>query len=241
MKFIVMHKTSPKWEAGEKPSPELIQRVGGLIGDLVREKRFVTGDGLRATSEGVRIAFHGGRPSVTSGPFAGGNELTSSFSIVRTPSLDDAIAFATREAEILGDAEVDVRPVTEGWDIGLGEKPANITSRRYMIQRKATAASEAGTTPTAAQRSALGDLIDASTQAGVHLARETMRPSGRGRRYVNSRNGVSMFDGPFLESKELLSGFMIITADSLDEAGRWAERYMGVVETDEVDVLELVE
>ena len=48
-----------------------------------------------------------------------------------------------------------------------------------------------------------------------------------------------MFDGPFLESKELLSGFMIITADSLAEAGRWAERYLDVVESDEVDVLEL--
>ena len=66
-----------------------------------------------------------------------------------------------------------------------------------------------------------------------------MTSSRRGRRYVNSRNGVSMFDGPFVESKELLSGFVIITADSLDEAGRWAERYLDVVETDQVDVLEL--
>jgi hypothetical protein len=239
MKFIIMHKTGPKWEAGEKPSTELIQRVGGLIGDLVREKRFVTGDGLRATSEGVRVTFQGGHSTVTPGPFLGANELTSSFSIVRTPSIDDAIPFAAREAEILGDGEVDIRPVTEGWEIGLGEKPANVTTRRYMVQRKATPATEAGAAPTAAQRSALARLIDASTQAGVHLARETIRPSSRGRRYVNSRNGVSMFDGPFLESKELLSGFMIITADSLDEAGRWAERYLGVVESDEVDVLEL--
>jgi hypothetical protein len=239
MKFIIMHKTSPKWEAGEKPSMELIQRVGGLIGDLVREKRFVNGDGLRATSEGVRVSFQDGRASVAPGPFTGGHELTSSFSIVRTPSIDDAITFATREAEILGDAEVDIRPVTEGWDIGLGEKPANVMTRRYMVQRKATPATEAGTAPTAAQRSALARLIDASTQAGVHLGRQTIRPSSRGRRYVNSRNGVSMFDGPFLESKELLSGFMIITADSLDEAGRWAERYLGVVESDEVDVMEL--
>lgn len=239
MKFIIMHKTGPKWEAGAKPSPALIQRVGGLIGDLVREKRFVTGDGLRATSEGVRVAFHDGHPTVTPGPFTGANELTSSFSIVRTPSIDDAIAFATREAEILGDGEVDIRPVTEGWEIGIGEKPANVTTRRYMIQRKATPATEAGAAPAAAQRTALAGLIDTSTHAGVHLARETIRPSRRGRRYVNARNGVTMFDGPFVESKELLSGFMIITADSLDEAGRWAERYLRVVESDEVDVLEI--
>ena len=241
MTFIVMHKTGPRWEAGEKPSKELVQRVGGLIGDLVSEKRFVTGDGLRPTSEGVRVTFHDGAPTAVPGPFTGANELTSSFSIVRTPSIDDAIAFATREAAILGDGEVDIRPVTEGWDIGLGEKPANVTTRRYMVQRKATPATEAGTAPTPAQRSALATLIDASTQVGVHLARVTLRPSSRGRRYVNSRNGVSMFDGPFVESKELLSGFMIITAASLDEAGRWAERYLSVVESNEVDVRELEE
>ena len=239
MKVIIMHKTTPKWEAGAKPSTELVQQVGGLIGDLAREKRFVTGDGLRPSSEGVRITFESGTAAVAAGPFDGNNELTSSFSIVRTPSIDDAIDFATREAEILGDGEVDIRPVTEAWEIGFGEKPADVTTRRYMVQRKATAATEAGTPPKPAQRTALARLIDTSTQAGVHLARETMRPSSRGRRYVNSRNGVSMFDGPFVESKELLSGFVIITADSLDEAGRWAERYMGIVETDQVDVLEL--
>ena len=56
-----------------------------------------------------------------------------------------------------------------------------------------------------------------------------MRPSGRGRRYVNSRNGVSMFDGPFVETKELLAGYIIVSADSLDEAGRWAARYIEAV------------
>ena len=148
MKFIIMHKTSPKWEAGAKPSTELVQRVGGLIGDLAREKRFVTGDGLRPTSEGVRVTFEGGAATVTPGPFAGGRELTSSYSIVRTPSIDDAVAFARREAEILGDGEVDIRPVTEAWEIGFGEKPANVTTRRYMVQRKATASDEAGASQT---------------------------------------------------------------------------------------------
>ena len=239
MKFIIMHATDAASEAGVSPSRELVQRVGALIGDLVREKRFHGGDGLRASSEGVRLNFEGGARTVTPGPFTGGNELTSSFDIVRTASIDQAVEFATRQAEILGDGEIDIRPVTEGWEIGFGEKPANLTTRRYMVQRKATPATEAGVAPTPAQRSALAKLVDASTQAGVHLARHTMRPSSRGRRYVNARNGVSMFDGPFVETKELLSGFMIIEAESLDEAGRWTERYLDVVESPMVDVREL--
>jgi hypothetical protein len=73
----------------------------------------------------------------------------------------------------------------------------------------------------------------------VHLVTESMRPSGRGRRYVNSRNGVSMFDGPFVETKELLAGYVIVSAGSLDEAGGLAARYLDAVGADQVDVREL--
>ena len=82
-------------------------------------------------------------------------------------------------------------------------------------------------------------MIDDATRAGVHLVTETLRPSRRGRRLTNTRNGVVMIDGPFAETKELVGGYVIVSADSLDEATGWAERYIGAVDTDEVDVREL--
>jgi hypothetical protein len=48
-----------------------------------------------------------------------------------------------------------------------------------------------------------------------------------------------MFDGPFIESKELVGGYVIVSAESLDDAGRWARRYLETVGADEVDVREL--
>jgi hypothetical protein len=66
-----------------------------------------------------------------------------------------------------------------------------------------------------------------------------MRPSARGRRYKNAQSGVSVIDGPFAESKELIAGYIIVSAETLEDAGRWAERYMNVVEADEVDLREL--
>ena len=221
MTFIIMHRTSARWEAGEIPSRDLIKRVGALMGDLQKENHLLAGEGLRASSEGVRIMFAGSRRTITAGPFTGGNELPAAFSI-------------------LGDGEIDIRPVTEPWDIGLGERPGNIRTRRYMVLRKATPATEAGIEPRPAQRSALSHLINESTHACVHMRRVEMKPSQRGRRYVNSRDGVVMFDGPFVETKELLAGFIIINAESLDAAGRWAERYIEVVEAAEVDVRELI-
>jgi hypothetical protein len=239
VRFIVMHKTNARWEAGEIPSPELIENVGALIGDLVKAGVFRAGEGLRASAEGVRVRFAEGGRTVTAGPFEGANELPAGFTILRTSSIDEAVEWASREAAVLGDVEIDVRPVTEAWDIGMAPKPEKATTRRYMALRKATAASEAGISPSLQQRAALARLAGDGRRAGVHLAAETLRPSARGRRYKNTREGVRVIDGPFSESKELIAGYIIVEAGSLDEAGRIAERYLDVVEAAEVDVREL--
>jgi hypothetical protein len=239
MRLIIMHKTDARWEAGEIPSTALIERVGALIGELVKQRRLQGAEGLRASAEGVRLTFSNGRRTVTRGPFQGGNELPAGFSVLRAQSLDEAIEWATREAKILGDVEIDIRPVIEPWEIGLGSRPADLTTRRYMALRKATVATESGQSPSAAQRADLARLIDESTRTGHHLLTESMRPSGRGRRYKNSRAGIRVIDGPFTESKELIAGYVIVAAESLDETRQWVERYIDAVESDEVDVREL--
>jgi hypothetical protein len=239
MRFIIMHKTDARWEAGETPSPRLIERVGALLGELQKEQRLLGGEGLRASSQGVRLAFSGGTRTITRGPFEGTNELAAGFSILRARSLDEAVEWATHQAKILGDVDMDIRPVTEPWDIGLGSKPANLDMQRFMVLRKATAATESGSSPSAAQRTELSRLNEESARGGQHLLTENLRPSARGRRYKNTREGVRVIDGPFTESKELIAGYMIISADSLDDAARWVPRYLDVVEAPEVDLREL--
>ena len=239
MRFIIMHKTDAHWEGGALPDSDLIARVGALLGGLSSAGVLQAGEGLRPSAEGVRLRFSGAEREIIPGPFGGGNELPAGFSILRTASLDDAVEWATREAEILGDVEIDIRPVTEPWDIGLDTRPADLSTRRYMVLRKVTADTEAGVRPSAAARSRLSQLIAEATRTGVHLATETMAPSRKGRRYKNSSNGVTFFDGPMIETKELIGGYIIVTAASLDEACRWAEQYIDVVRADEVDVREL--
>jgi hypothetical protein len=237
-----MHKTSAHWESGAIPSPELIARVGTLLDELAKSGALLGAEGLRPSSEGVRLRFAAGTRTIINGPFEGKNELAAGFSILRTRSLEDAIAWATRQADVLGsgeDVEIDIRPVTEPWDIGIVPPPADVSTRRYMVLRKATPSTEAGETPSSPRRKAFGRLIDETTRSGTHLVTETMRPSGRGRRYKNSRDGVSVYDGPFVETKEMLAGYAVVSAASLEDAGRWAIRYLNTVEADEVDLREL--
>ena len=240
MRCIITHATNSHWESGATPGPALVARVGRLLGELTSSGALLGAEGLRASAEGVRLRFAAGARTIISGPLAGDNELPAGFSIVRTRSLDEAIEWATRQAAALGDAEIDIRPVTEPWDIGLAEAPTGLDTRRYMVLRKATPASEAGTAPSSAQRAALARLIDETTASGVHLVTETMRPSKRGRRYLNTRDGVSVYDGPFVETKELLAGYIVMSVASIEAAGRWAERYIDAVGAHSVDLRELV-
>jgi len=239
MRVMIMHKTDPHWESGAAPTPELVSRVGGLIGELSRARILQSAEGLRASSQGARVIVKDGVATVRRGPFTGENELPARFSILRAASLQEAVAWAKRQAHVLGDGEVDIRPVTEPWDIGLAPAPPEGTPRRYMVLRKATPASEAGTPPSARERAEITRLIKETSTAGVHLVSERLGPSRRGRRYKNTVDGLVVTDGPFAESKELIGGYVIIRVESWDDADRWARRYLDIVEASEVDVHEL--
>ncbi|HZL73008.1 MAG TPA: YciI family protein [Planctomycetota bacterium] len=224
MRFIIMHKTNARWEAGAIPTPELIARVGRLIGDLVAAKVLRGAEGLRPSSQGARLRRSDGKLNVLKGPFKGDHELIAGFSMVQAASLDEAVEWASRWAESLGDVEIDVRPFTEPWDIGMAPKPAGVSTRRYMALLKATAETEAG---------------KPLFPAGRAPATETLRPSRRGRRYKNTGSGITWTDGPFSESKEMVGGYVIVSADSLEDAARWVPRYIEAAEAAEVDLLEL--
>jgi len=237
MRFILLHKSNAHWEAGAVPGPELIARVGALMGELARAGILEAGEGLRATSQGVRLRFAGGKRTLLPGPFPGENELPAGFSIVRTGSLDEAVEWADQEGQARGDVEMDIRPVTEPWDIGLAPMPEGLTTRRYMVLRKADAASERGAPPTAAQQ----ERLDRLRHEAPPLQTVTMGPSARGRRYKNSVGGISVTDGPFAESKELIAGYILVSVGSLDEASELAVRYLQAVAAEEVDLRDLEE
>ena len=108
-----------------------------------------------------------------------------------------------------------------------------------MLLRKATPSTETGESPTPEQRAELSRLMEQTEPRNTHLITEMMRPSAKGRRYKNSPNGIRVLDGPFTESKELIGGYVVVSAESLDAAGELALMYIDAVQGDEVDVREL--
>ena len=67
MRFIIMHKTSAQWESGAIPGPELIARVGTLLGEMAQAGVLLGAEGLRASAHGVRLKFAAGTRTVING------------------------------------------------------------------------------------------------------------------------------------------------------------------------------
>ena len=95
---------------------------------------------------------------------------------------------------------------------------------RFMMLVKASANSEAGVLPTTEQLTEMGKYNEELVKAGVMLAGEGLHPSSKGARIEFKGNKKTVVDGPFAETKELIAGFWIIQAKSLEEAVEWARR-----------------
>lgn len=95
---------------------------------------------------------------------------------------------------------------------------------RVMVLVKATDDSEAGRMPSTEELNEMGQFNAELVEAGVLLAGEGITPSSRGKRVRFSDRKSTVLDGPFAETKELVSGFWIWQVASLDEALEWASR-----------------
>jgi hypothetical protein len=243
MRYIIMHKASPEDEADRKPTPELIAEVSAMIGEMAEAGVLRAGEGLRPSALGVRLRFAAGRRERIPGPFTKGNELLSGFAVVRVKSLDDAVEWASRYAQAVGDCELDIRPLTEPWDIGAARKPAGLDTFRYMIAHKADRGSEAGKALAPERAAAVGRLISEMQAKGVFIQAEGFAPSSQAARLRFTRGMAkpSITDGPFAESKELIGGFVIVDVPSRDDAIKWTLPYGKALGEVEIDVRPLLE
>jgi len=82
-----------------------------------------------------------------------------------------------------------------------------------------------GQLPSEELLAAMGRYNDELAKAGVLLDLSGLHPSAEGAARVKFSGGKrTVIDGPFTESKELVAGYWIIQAKSLEEAIEWAKR-----------------
>jgi hypothetical protein len=99
---------------------------------------------------------------------------------------------------------------------------------RFLLIGKATPETEAGVMPTLDEMNAMGAFMAEMQEAGVLLDGAGLKPSSQAVRVQFDNAGrPTVIDGPFAETKELIAGFCVIDAKSLEEAIDWARRAPG--------------
>ncbi|HEX7815654.1 YciI family protein [Dyella sp.] len=95
---------------------------------------------------------------------------------------------------------------------------------RFMLMIKADARTEAGVLPSQALLADMNRYNEELVRAGVLLAAEGLKPSAQGARVRLHATQRTVLDGPFAEIRELIAGFWLIQASSLEEAIEWVKR-----------------
>jgi hypothetical protein len=117
MRVMVFVKATEDSEQGILPSAELLGAMGKFNEELVAAGIMLAGEGLKASSQGKRIAFDGPSRTVIDGPFAETRELVAGFWIWEVKDLDEAVEWAKRCPNPMpGPSELEIRPIFEMCD-----------------------------------------------------------------------------------------------------------------------------
>ena len=96
---------------------------------------------------------------------------------------------------------------------------------RFMVIVKATEDSEKGAMPSQDLLEAMGAYNEELVKAGVMLDGDGLRPSSYGARVrFDDEGNATVIDGPFTETKELVSGYWVFEVSSKEEAVEWARK-----------------
>lgn len=136
MRFMVIVKANKDSEAGVLPDEKSLTDMTKFNEELVKAGVMLAGEGLQASSKGVRVKFGpGNKKTVIDGPFAETKELIAGFWLWQCKSRDEAIEWLKR-APFGGGEEVEIRQVFEADDFGANLTP-EVKAREERVARQA--------------------------------------------------------------------------------------------------------
>jgi len=127
MRVMVLVKATEDSEAGLPPRSEFAARMeemGKFNDELIKAGIMRSGDGLKPSSHGKRVAFDGANRTVIDGPFAVMRELVAGFWIWEVKDMTEAVAWVKRCPNPMpGPSEIEIRPFYELSDFGDVQTP----------------------------------------------------------------------------------------------------------------------
>jgi len=209
--YLVMTLEDEDAHASQSPKEmsELIERSAEFADELRRAGRLKDCGRLRPSKEGKRIRREGDRLEIRDGPFAEEGRALGSYHWVQAGSVDEVTELA-EHVPILPPDAIDVRPLMQG----------TVPEDKDARPGKLFACAVLGSTKTEGAWVEVMDRIDAETRG--RFPESSFLGGLSGRRIATRSERRATFDGPFLESKEVIGGLVLLRMASLDETVRWA-------------------
>ncbi len=95
---------------------------------------------------------------------------------------------------------------------------------------------EAGAPPSQQMMEQMGAFIGELAQSGVLLMTDGLQPTSKGARVRLSGGKITVTDGPFTETKELIGGFAIVRVNSKSEAIELTKRFLKIAGEGESEI-----
>jgi hypothetical protein len=145
MRVMVMVKATEDSEEGVMPSAELLEAMGKFNEELVAAGVMLSGDGLKPSKLGKRIAFDGDSRRVIDGPFAETRELVAGYWIWEVKDMDEAVAWVKRCPNPMpGPSEIEIRSFYEMEDFAEVVSPEGHASHARAAEELAARQSSKG-------------------------------------------------------------------------------------------------
>ena len=138
MRFMFIVRATADSEAGVLPEEELVAAMATYHEELVRAGVLLDANGLRPSSLGFRVRWHGGRQTLVDGPFAETKELIAGYTVIQVKSGAEAREWAKRFPAPFGasrDGEIEVRQVYELDELGPAESIGRFRAMEISTRR----------------------------------------------------------------------------------------------------------
>jgi hypothetical protein len=211
--MVLTHDTPHNDQPSLAETKALVEGHSAFAHRLRSLSVLVDAERLRPVDEGRRVANRNNQLRVDGGPFD--EPAVTGYYVVEAPTLDVAVDLVA-ECPLLPDGELEVRPLVNG---NLGPDKSSVQGHVFGFAVLGNAASEERWHEVMAHiaASSPGDFRDANVLGGVRL-----EPPRLGKRVRATRGGHrTVFDGPFLESKEVIGGFFFMRMPSMSDAVRF--------------------
>lgn len=232
MRYLLIVKATPDYEAGQLPSREILAEMVQWNEAMAKSGSMLASERLLPSSKGTRVCLVDRKITVTDGPFAETKELVAGACMIQAPSLAAAVDWAKRIP--FREAEVEVRPLLEVFDPPAESgQPVPPPQRKpgmigYLAFIKSDSEVEAGKFPDEKAIAEMTVFLQNSAEAGVFLAGEGLAPSSRSARVRYADKQRTVMDGPFAETKELVAGYCSLQFASKAAAIEWARQFVQV-------------